>query len=58
MEQENPKKRPSSPIESFVHEMVESSKKPFDPPKPNTAEQDEKEIERLTERIRDRIQRS
>ncbi len=57
-EQETSKKRPLNPTESFVHEMVESSKKKFDPPKPNQAEEDHEEVERLTKKIKDDIQRS
>ena len=52
------RKRPLNPTESFVHEMVESSKKKFDTPKPNQAEEDHDEIEKLTKKIKDEIQRS
>jgi len=51
-------KRPLNPTEAFVHEMVESGKKPFEAPKPNKGgEENPEKIEELTNRIRDRIQR-
>lgn len=49
---------PRDTAESFVSHMVESSKKPFDIPKPNECKEDPKEIEALTKRIKDRIQQS
>ncbi|MFO8016257.1 MAG: hypothetical protein R6U32_04080 [Candidatus Woesearchaeota archaeon] len=55
---ETERKGPLNPTESFVHEMVENSKKKFDPPKPNHAEEDREEIEKLTKKIKDKIQRS
>ena len=52
------KKRPSDPTEAFVHEMVESSKKPFDAPTPNKGgDEDSDEIEDITKKIRDRLQK-
>ncbi|MFC1753055.1 hypothetical protein ACFL96_06630 [Thermoproteota archaeon] len=51
-------RRPRDPIESFVKEMVESSKKPFDPPKANEANEKPEEIEELTGKIMDKVQRS
>lgn len=43
--------------EKFVNSMVESSKKPFDTPKPNECKEDPAEIEKLTKSIKDRLQR-
>ncbi|MBD3313501.1 hypothetical protein GF345_03595 [Candidatus Woesearchaeota archaeon] len=51
------RKRPSDPTEAFVQEMVESGKKPFEPGKPNNADEDPEKIEDITNRIRDRLQK-
>ncbi|MBU0535640.1 MAG: hypothetical protein KKE20_01645 [Nanoarchaeota archaeon] len=57
MEPEN--KRPRDAVESFVQNMVESSKHAFEPGKPNNAgDEDPKEIEDIAKRIKDRLQRS
>ena len=52
------RKRPSDAVERFVYDMVESSKKPFEPGKPNECKEDINEIEALTKRIKDKLQRS
>lgn len=49
---------PRDTAESFVSQMVESSKKPFETPKPNECKEDPKEIEEITKRIKDKIQKS
>ncbi|MCX6707904.1 MAG: hypothetical protein NT001_07285 [Candidatus Woesearchaeota archaeon] len=44
--------------EKFVNSMVESSKKSYDTAKPNECKEDPADIEKLTKRIKDRLQRS
>ncbi|MFO8016445.1 MAG: hypothetical protein R6U32_05050 [Candidatus Woesearchaeota archaeon] len=41
---------------SFVDSMLEKADKDESEPKPNTAEEDQKEIESITDRIRRKIQ--
>ncbi|MCX8147038.1 MAG: hypothetical protein N3D84_01065 [Candidatus Woesearchaeota archaeon] len=59
MEKEKMKQKEgiTNPVEKFVYDMVESSKRPFDAAKPNECKEDPKEIEKLTEMVKEKAKR-
>lgn len=57
-QKEQQKRKILDPVQGFVSSMVESSKKPFEPARPNTCgDQNPQDIEALTKRIKDRLQK-